>query len=125
MKTPIYAQAFQTDFRSTSSYHTSYQLPTGDNPAASYHNVQFANGTIRTSASSLDGTTLADDNGFISTMPNNPRGPQRAPGDGGTGVPDTPLTFDWQVMLFMLLLCCIYILWTMKHHKSQISEEKN
>lgn len=102
-------------FRSTSSYATSYQLPTGE-----FHStIQFANGQIQTAAAQLNGNTMADEGGYIDTF--EPTGPQRSI------APPTnaPLAFDWQVMLFILLLCFIYVLWTMKHNKTQISEEKN
>jgi hypothetical protein len=102
-------------FRSTSSYNTSYQLPTGEFQSS----IQFANGQIQTAAAQLNGNTTADQGGYIDTF--DPTSPQRS-----IAPPQiAPLAFDWQVMLFILILCFIYVLWTMKHHKSQISEEKN
>ena len=85
-------------FRSTSSYSTSYQLPTGD-----FHStIQFANGQIQTAAARLNGNILADEGGYINTY--HPTGPQRS-----IAPPQfAPLDFDWQVALFMLLLCLGY-----------------
>lgn len=98
------AQVAETTFKSTSAFPTTYQLPTG-----SYQpSIQFANGNIQTAAAKLNGTTLSDDSGYV------PTGPQRAPGSGGTGVPDTddtnssPLDFGWDVILLMLLLAFLY-----------------
>lgn len=72
-------------------------------------NIQFANGSIQTAASSLSGATLADETGFIATSYNGVSGPQRSPGEGGSGVPDTPLGLGWDAILLMLLLAAGYI----------------
>ena len=85
-------------FRSTSSYSTSYQLPSGEFQSS----IQFANGQIQTAAAKLNGNTMADEGGYIDTF--EPTGPQRSIAPP----PIAPLAFDWQVMLLMLLLATAY-----------------
>ena len=85
-------------FRSTSSYSTSYQLPSGEFQSS----IQFANGQIQTAAAKLNGNTMADEGGYIDTY--QPTGQQRS-----IAPPQiAPLAFDWQVMLLMLLLATAY-----------------
>lgn len=107
---PIKAELFTTanfstesynveySFRSTSSYSTSYQLPSGEFQSS----IQFANGQIQTAAAKLNGNTMADEGGYIDT--HLPTGPQRS-----IAPPiNAPLTFDWQIMLLILLLATAY-----------------
>ena len=63
--TLIYSTPPTTTFRSTSSYYLPNQ--SSANSTFSTSSIQFANGSIQTSASSLTGGVLADDTGFIST----------------------------------------------------------
>lgn len=97
-------------FRSTSSYSTSYQLPSNDFQS----NIQFANGQIQTAAAKLNGNILADDGGYIPTKPKRSddwNDDDDWINDGnGPGVPDTPLAFGWDVVIFMLLLAGSYAL---------------
>ena len=84
-------------FRSTSGYATSYQLPTGNYQS----NIQFANGNIRTSAATLNGSAIDEQSAYIPT--DSPTGQQRiAPPI------HAPLHFDWQVVLLILLLSTAY-----------------
>ena len=74
--------------------------------------MHVANGAIQTIASNLDGTILADDTGFIPTPP------QRSPGDGGTGTPDTedaPLGLGWDALILLLLIATAYALYIRRH----------
>lgn len=93
-----YSYNVDHNFRSTSSYNTSYQLPSGE-----FHSsIQFANGQIQTAAAQLNGNTCADQAGYIDTY--QPTGPQRS-----IAPPiNAPLSFDWQVILLMLLLATAY-----------------
>lgn len=93
--------------RSTTTFSNSTTMDSYS--TASMH---IANGTIKTAASELIGSALADESGFIPTKP------QRAPGDGGTGVPDTPLGFGWDVIILLLLLAIGYTLSIRKRVKT-------
>lgn len=72
--------------------------------------MRMANGTIQTAASTLSGGILADETGFTSDGGNTgfiPTDPQRsiAPPD----FDDVPLHFDWDALLFILLLLIPYL----------------
>lgn len=140
---PAQAQIYSTVHR-TNTYHTAtndyYSQPSFRvNTRCSSHafpidslytEIQFANGHIQTAAAKLGDGILADDWGYISPKSSNSSNEDDDDiyeDEDSSQAPPTiaPLAFDWQVMLFILLLCFIYVLWTIKHHKSQISEEKN
>ena len=106
--TLIYSTPPTTTFRSTSSYYLPNQ--SSANSTFSTSSIQFANGSIQTSASSLTGGVLADDTGFISTGNSQTTGNSwNDDEDGwGTGTPDLPLAFDWDALLLLLLLIAIY-----------------
>ena len=106
--TLIYSTPPTTTFRSTSSYYLPNQ--SSANSTFSTSSIQFANGSIQTSASSLTGGVLADDTGFISTGNSQTTGNSwNDDEDGwGTGTPDLPLHLDWDALLLLLLLIAIY-----------------
>jgi len=84
---------------STSSYSgTTTTLSTYS--TASMH---VANGSIQTIASTLDGTTLADDTGFIPTAPQRVAPPTEA-----------PLGLGWDALILLLLIAAIYALYLRK-----------
>lgn len=96
-------------FRSTSSYSAGQSGV----PSFSTTTVHFANGSIKTAASSLTGGMLADDTGFTSTYDGNNQTTTsnwNENEDGwGTGTPDLPLHLDWDALLFILLLLIPYL----------------
>ena len=96
-------------FRSTSSYSAGHSVA----PSFSTTTVHFANGSIKTAASSLTGGMLADDTGFTSTYDGNNQTTTsnwNENEDGwGTGTPDLPLHLDWDALLFILLLLIPYL----------------
>lgn len=96
-------------FRSTSSYSDGQSGA----PSFSTTTVHFANGSIKTAASSLTGGMLADDTGFTSTYDGNNQTTTsnwNENEDGwGTGTPDLPLHLDWDALLFILLLLIPYL----------------
>ena len=130
-----------SSFRSTSSYPTSYNIPT--NAFLTSHKVgngrihrtagriqsaqgriQSAQGRIHTAAARLGNGIVSDQIGYIATQPilynsgddvlNDDDTTYDYDGtydnDDGTQAPPqfAPLDFDWQVALFMLLLCLGY-----------------
>lgn len=98
-------------FRSTSSYSAGQSGA----PSFSTTTVHFANGSIKTAASSLTGGMLADDTGFTSTYDGNNQTTTsnwNENEDGwGTGTPDLPLHLDWDALLFILFLAGGYALY--------------
>lgn len=69
----------------------------------------MANGTIQTAASTLSGGILADETGFTSDGGNTgfiPTDPQRSIAPPYDNV---PLHFDWDALLFILLLIIPYL----------------
>jgi hypothetical protein len=106
--TLIYSTPPTTTFRSTSSYYLPNQ--SSANSTFSTSSIQFANGSIQTSASSLTGGVLADDTDFISTGNSQTTGNSwNDDEDGwGTGTPDLPLHLDWDSFLLLLLLAATY-----------------
>ena len=96
-------------FRSTSSYSAGHSVA----PSFSTTTVHFANGSIKTVASSLTGGMLADDTGFTSTYDGNNQTTTsnwNENEDGwGPGTPDLPLHLDWDALLFILLLLIPYL----------------
>lgn len=99
-----------TPFRSTSSYSVGSYSSAPTTSAFSTASIRFANGSIQTSASTLTGGILADDTDFISTGNNQTNTTWNDDEDGwGTGTPDLPLHFDWDALLFILLLIIPYL----------------
>ncbi len=88
------------NMRSTSNYSgTTTTLSTYS--TASMH---VANGSIQTIASTLDGTTLADDTGFIPTAPQRIAPPTEA-----------PLGLGWDALILLLLIATAYALYIRRH----------
>ena len=108
-------------FRSTSSYSASQSGA----PSFSTTTVHFANGSIKTAASSLTGGMLADDTGFTSTYDGNNQTTTsnwNENEDGwGPGTPDLPLHLDWDALLFILLLLIPYLY---RVEKRRISDQQ-
>ena len=96
-------------FRSTSSYSAGHSVA----PSFATTTVHFANGSIKTAASSLTGGMLADDTGFTSTYDGNNQTTTsnwNENEDGwGPGTPDLPLHLEWDALLFILLLLIPYL----------------
>ena len=123
-----------SSFRSTSSYPTSYNIPTNASPSShkvgngrihrAAGRIQSAQGRIHTAAARLGNGIVSDQIGYIATQPilynsgddvlNDDDTTYDYDGtydnDDGTQAPPqfAPLDFDWQVALFMLLLCLAY-----------------
>ena len=98
-----------TPFRSTSSYSIGSHSSAPTTSAFSTSSIRFANGSIQTSASTLTGGILADDTDFISTGSNQTNTTWNDDEDGwGPGTPDLPLHFDWDALLFILMLAILY-----------------
>lgn len=126
-----------SSFRSTSSYPTSYNIPTNAFPTShkvgngrihrAAGRIQSAQGRIHTAAARLGNGIVSDQMGYIATQPilYNSGDDVLCDDDttydyDGTYDDDTyddetqappqfaPLDFDWQVALFMLLLCLGY-----------------
>ena len=116
----LFAQIYTTSSSNYRSYTTSGGLL--DPPSVEFHStspfgktlsrgktystapMQVANGTITTVASTIQGGALTDDlntggTGYI-PQNDNPVIP---------GVPDTPLGGGWDVMLFLGILCMLYV----------------
>ena len=108
-------------FRSTSSYSAGQSGA----PSFSTTTVHFANGSIKTAASSLTGGMLADDTGFTSTYDGNNQTTTsnwNENEDGwGPGTPDLPLHLDWDALLFILLLLIPYLY---RVNKRRISDQQ-
>ena len=100
----------QPSFRSTSSYSTSYEIPTNDFPAT----PQYRAGRFQTAAARLGNGTLADDAGYISTRPR-----QFTDDDVLYDEDDTtqappqiaPLGFGWDVIILLMLMAAAYVLY--------------
>lgn len=123
-----------SSFRSTSSYPTSYNIPTNAFPSShkvgngrihrAAGRIQSAQGRIHTAAARLGNGIVSDQMGYIATQPilynsgddvlNDDDTTYDYDGtydnDDDTQAPPqfAPLDFDWQVALFMLLLCLGY-----------------
>ena len=126
-----------SSFRSTSSYPTSYNIPTNAFPSShkvgngrihrAAGRIQSAQGRIHTAAARLGNGIVSDQMGYIATQPILYNSGDDVLDDDyttydndGTYDDDTyddetqappqfaPLDFDWQVALFMLLLCLGY-----------------
>lgn len=118
-----------SSFRSTSSYPTSYDIPTNAFPTShkvgngrihrTAGRIQSAQGRIYTAAARLGNGIVSDQIGYIATQPilyNSGDDDTTYDYDGtyddddDTQAPPqfAPLDFDWQVALFMLLLCLGY-----------------
>ena len=123
-----------SSFRSTSSYPTSYDIPTNAFPTShkvgngrihrTAGRIQSAQGRIYTAAARLGNGIVSDQIGYIATQHilynsgddvlNDDDTTYDYDGtydnDDGTQAPPqfAPLDFDWQVALFMLLLCLAY-----------------
>lgn len=71
--------------------------------------LNVANGMVKTSASSLNGNLVQSDpdtnNGSVTTIPVIP------------GVPDTPLSTGWDVMIFLGILSILYIRYVRRRAK--------
>ena len=92
-------------FRSTSSYGRSMATTRTYSTAP----LNVANGMVKTSASSLNGNLVQSDpdtnNGSVTTIPIIP------------GVPDTPLSTGWDVMIFLGILSILYIRYVRRRAK--------
>lgn len=123
-----------SSFRSTSSYPTSYDIPTNAFPSShkvgngrihrTVGRIQSAQGRIHTAAARLGNGIVSDQMGYIATQPILYNSGDDVLDDDYTtydydGTYDNdddtqappqfaPLDFDWQVALFMLLLCLGY-----------------
>ena len=123
-----------SSFRSTSSYPTSYDIPTNAFPTShkvgngrihrTAGRIQSAQGRIYTAAARLGNGIVSDQIGYIATQPILYNSGDDVfydddttydydgtyDNDDGTQAPPqfAPLDFDWQVALFMLLLCLGY-----------------
>ena len=104
-----YSSMSSTTMRATSTYTDNSATST---TISNYSTapMRMANGTIQTAASTLSGGILADETGFTSDGGNTgfiPTDPQRsiAPPD----FDDVPLHFDWDALLFILLLFIPYL----------------
>ena len=104
-----YSSMPSTTMRATSTYTDNSATST---TISNYSTapMRMANGTIQTAASTLSGGILADETGFTSDGGNTgfiPTDPQRsiAPPD----FDDVPLHFDWDALLFILLLFIPYL----------------
>lgn len=126
-----------SSFRSTSSYPTSYNIPTNAFPSShkvgngrihrAAGRIQSAQGRIHTAAARLGNGIVSDQMGYIATQPilynsgddvlydDYTTYDDDGTYDGTYDDDDTqappqfaPLDFDWQVALFMLLLCLGY-----------------
>lgn len=96
------------EFRTTSAYGRSMATTRTYSTAP----MQMANGVVRTAASSLNGGTLLGGSSSI----NNESGTTTTPVI--PGVPDTPLSTGWDVLLFLVALSIIYAIH--KHRKSKV-----
>lgn len=69
----------------------------------------MANGSIKTVASTLQGGILSDETGFI---PTTPQDNTTTTNNNGTIAPPqfAPLHFDWDALLFILLMVLLYAL---------------
>ena len=123
-----------SSFRSTSSYPTSYDIPTNAFPTShkvgngrihrTAGRIQSAQGRIYTAAARLGNGIVSDQIGYIATQPilynsgddvfyddyttYDDDGTYDDDDDTQAPPPFAPLDFDWQVALFMLLLCLGY-----------------
>lgn len=105
----------QPSFRSTSSYSTSYEIPTNDFPAT----PQYRAGRFQTAAARLGNGTLADDAGYISTRPRQFTDDDvlydedDTTDDGSTQAPPqiAPLGFGWDVIILLMLMAAAYVLY--------------
>ena len=123
-----------SSFRSTSSYPTSYDIPTNAFPTSykvgngrihrTAGRIQSAQGRIHTAAARLGNGIVSDQIGYIATQPilynsgddvfyddyttYDYDGTYDDDDDTQAPPPFAPLDFDWQVALFMLLLCLAY-----------------
>ena len=123
-----------SSFRSTSSYPTSYDIPTNAFPTShkvgngrihrAAGRIQSAQGRIHTAAARLGNGIVSDQIGYIATQPilynsgddvfyddyTTYDDDGTYDNDDDTQAPPqfAPLDFDWQVALFMLLLCLGY-----------------
>lgn len=102
----------QPSFRSTSSYSTSYEIPTNDFPA----NSQYRAGRFQTAAARLGNGTLADDAGYISTRPRQFTDDDELYDEDDTTYDDStqappqiaPLGFGWDVIILLMLMAAAY-----------------
>lgn len=95
-----------TEVTSVSMRSTSAYTPASTSVGAySTAPIQMANGTIKTVASSLDGSSLADESGFIPTDPQRSNGSIAPPRED-----PVPLGMGWDSILFLSMLLTLVAL---------------